>query len=67
MKPGQTEVHMYTPSCHMYMYMKIHVHSTLSNLVVKEKKGNPDPTHHLRIVQTYKHKMTTWLPSLVHV
>ena len=29
------------------MYMKIHVYSTLAELVVKEeKKENPDPIHH---------------------
>ena len=38
-------------------YIKIHVYSTLAKLVVEEeKKGNPDPIHHTRTVQTRKHK-----------
>ena len=41
-----------------YMYVHVHeVYSILAKLVVKEeKKENPDPIHHTRMVQTRKHK-----------
>ena len=45
-------VHVQVHTC-IYMYMKIHVYSTLARLVVKEeKKENPDPIHHTQTIQT---------------
>ena len=41
---------------HMYMYMKIHVCSTLAKLTAEEE-NKADPTHHTLTVQTCKQKM----------
>ena len=45
----------------MYMNMKIHVYSTLAKLAIKgEKKTQTQYT----TPEQYKHKMTSWVPSL---
>ena len=47
--------YMSTHKC-IYMYMKIHVYSTLARFVIKEeKKENPDPIHHTKTIQTQTH------------
>ena len=48
------------------MHMKINVHSTPAKLVIEEeKKGNPDPIHHTRTVQTV-HVLSSHYVSLAN-
>ena len=57
-------VHVPVYTLYVYMYIKIHVYSTLAKLVIK--KENSDPIHPTQTVQTCKHTMTRTpgLPAL---